>query len=158
VLPIPKTRRTEVINDRIDAASRWYKLDAAGETIRADASALADISAATSSQTEVRPRFRATVEKSPRHQQFAGYGPISPPDSNEQAAVAPVGSPTGAPPLYKRARPSMKRFFLASPLKFQLSCLRGDAVHHPVLREVRAHLGVDYPRRPARRWSPSPTA
>ena len=44
----------------------------------------------------------------------------------------------------------MKRFFLASPLKFQPVVTSGFAPHrlHPVLREVRAHLGVDY-RAPA---------
>ena len=44
----------------------------------------------------------------------------------------------------------MKRFFLASPLKFQPVVTSGfsKARMHPVLREVRAHLGVDY-RAPA---------
>jgi murein DD-endopeptidase MepM/ murein hydrolase activator NlpD len=44
----------------------------------------------------------------------------------------------------------MRRFFLASPLKFQPVVTSGfsRARMHPVLREVRAHLGVDY-RAPA---------
>jgi murein DD-endopeptidase MepM/ murein hydrolase activator NlpD len=44
----------------------------------------------------------------------------------------------------------MRRFFLASPLKFQPVVTSGfsRARLHPILREVRAHLGVDY-RAPA---------
>jgi len=44
----------------------------------------------------------------------------------------------------------MKRFFLASPLKFNpvITSAFSRSRLHPVLREVRAHLGVDY-RAPA---------
>jgi murein DD-endopeptidase MepM/ murein hydrolase activator NlpD len=44
----------------------------------------------------------------------------------------------------------MRRFFLASPLKFQPVVTSGFSRSrlHPILREYRAHLGVDY-RAPA---------
>jgi len=60
-------------------------------------------------------------------------------------------TPSGGGPGYFDARGvSMKRFFLASPLKFQPVVTSGfsHARMHPILREVRAHLGVDY-RAPA---------
>ena len=56
----------------------------------------------------------------------------------------------GSPGYYDEHGRSMRRFFLASPLKFQPVVTSGfsSARMHPVLREVRAHLGVDY-RAPA---------
>src|SRR5205823_9029957 len=52
----------------------------------------------------------------------------------------------GAPGYFDERGGSMKRFFLASPLKFQPVVTSGfsRARMHPILREVRAHLGVDY--------------
>ena len=54
----------------------------------------------------------------------------------------------------------MRRFFLASPLKFQPVVTSGFSRSrlHPILSEVRAHLGVDYRAPRARRSSRSPTA
>jgi murein DD-endopeptidase MepM/ murein hydrolase activator NlpD len=56
----------------------------------------------------------------------------------------------GSPGYYDDHGRSMKRFFLASPLKFNpvVTSAFSRARLHPVLREVRAHLGVDY-RAPA---------
>ena len=56
----------------------------------------------------------------------------------------------GSPAYYDDRGVSMRRFFLASPLKFQPVVTSGFSAHrlHPVLREYRAHLGVDY-RAPA---------
>jgi murein DD-endopeptidase MepM/ murein hydrolase activator NlpD len=56
---------------------------------------------------------------------------------------SPEGGQAG---YYDERGMSMKRFFLASPLKFQpvvTSAFSTNRVH-PVLREYRAHLGVDY--------------
>ena len=52
----------------------------------------------------------------------------------------------GSPGYYDERGTSMKRFFLASPLKFQPVVTSGFSKSrlHPVLREYRAHLGVDY--------------
>ena len=52
----------------------------------------------------------------------------------------------GSPGYYDEKGVSMKRFFLASPLKFQPVITSGFSTSrlHPVLREYRAHLGVDY--------------
>src|SRR5207245_9223941 len=52
----------------------------------------------------------------------------------------------GAPGYYDEHGMSMRRFFLASPLKFQpiVTSAFSRSRLHPILREYRAHLGVDY--------------
>jgi murein DD-endopeptidase MepM/ murein hydrolase activator NlpD len=158
VLPIPKTRRVEVVRGLIDGAhtSLVAALDAAGETIDLTL-ALADIfGGEIDFSTEVQPgdRFELSVEKQFREdEQFAGYGPILAAEfTNAGRRVRAVRfTPEGGSPGYYDERGvSMKRFFLASPLKFQPVVTSGFSRHrlHPVLRQVRAHLGVDY-RAPA---------
>jgi murein DD-endopeptidase MepM/ murein hydrolase activator NlpD len=158
VLPIPKTRSVEVVSGRIDRehTSLVAALDAAGETIELTL-ALADIFGGDIDfTTEVQPgdRFELTVEKQFRDDhRFAGYGPILAAEfTNAGRRVralrfTPEGGSTG---YYDERGRSMKRFFLASPLKFQpvVTSAFSRARMHPVLREVRAHLGVDY-RAPA---------
>ena len=158
VLPIPKTRRVEVVSGTIDRehTSLVAALEAAGETIELTL-ALADIFAGDIDfTTGVQPgdHFELTVEKRFRDdQQSAGYGPILAAEfTNAGRRVralrfAPEGGPAG---YYDERGRSMKRFFLASPLKFQpvVTSAFSRARMHPVLREVRAHLGVDY-RAPA---------
>ena len=158
VLPIPKTRSVEVVSGRIDRqhTSLVAALDAAGETIELTL-ALADIFGGDIDfTTEVQPRdqFQLTVEKRFRDDhQFAGYGPILAAEfTNAGRRVralryTPEGGSAG---YYDERGRSMKRFFLASPLKFQpvVTSAFSRARLHPVLREVRPHLGVDY-RAPA---------
>ena len=159
VLPIPKTRRVEVVRGEIDAAhsSLVAALDAAGETIDLTL-ALADIfGGEIDFSTEVQPgdRFELSVEKQFREEdeQFAGYGPILAAEfTNAGRRVRAVRfTPEGGSPGYYDERGvSMKRFFLASPLKFQpvVTSAFSHRRLHPVLRRYRAHLGVDY-RAPA---------
>jgi murein DD-endopeptidase MepM/ murein hydrolase activator NlpD len=158
VLPIPKTRRVGVVRGTIDGAhsSLVASLDAAGETIDL-ALALADIfGGEIDFSTEVQPgdQFELSVEKQFREdQQFAGYGPIlAAAFTNAGRRIRAVRfTPEGGSPGYFDERGvSMKRFFLASPLKFQPVVTSGFSRRrlHPVLRKVRAHLGVDY-RAPA---------
>jgi murein DD-endopeptidase MepM/ murein hydrolase activator NlpD len=158
VLPIPKTRSVEVVSGQIDRehTSLVAALDAAGETIDLTL-ALADIFGGDIDfTTEVQPgdHFELTVEKQFRDDhQFAGYGPILAAEfTNAGRRVRAMRfTPEGGTPAYfdEQGR-SMRRFFLASPLKFQPVVTSGfsKARMHPVLREVRAHLGVDY-RAPA---------
>jgi murein DD-endopeptidase MepM/ murein hydrolase activator NlpD len=158
VLPIPKTRSVEVVTGQIDRehTSLVSAIDAAGESIELTL-AVADIFGGDIDfSTGLQPgdRFELTVEKQFRDShQFAGYGPVL------AAAFTNAGrrvramrfTPEGAAPgYYDEHGRSMKRFFLASPLKFQPIVTSGfsSARMHPVLREVRAHLGVDY-RAPA---------
>jgi murein DD-endopeptidase MepM/ murein hydrolase activator NlpD len=95
-----------------------------------------------------------TVEKQYRDGiGFAGYGPVLAAQFvNAGRTVRAVRfTPEGGAPAYFDERGvSMKRFFLASPLKFQPVVTSGfsQSRMHPILREARAHLGVDY-RAPA---------
>lgn len=154
VVPIPKTRSVEVVRAQIDhqAPSLVAALDAAGETIDLTL-ALADIfGGEIDFNTEVQPGdlVELTVEKQFReHHAFAGYGPILAAEfTNAGRHVRAVRfTPAGGSPAYFDERGvSMRRFFLASPLKFQPLVTSGFSRGrlHPILREVRAHLGVDY--------------
>jgi len=158
VQPIPKTRRVEVVRGQIDRehSSLVAALDAAGETIDLTL-ALADIfGGEIDFSTEVQPgdRFELSVEKQFREdQQFGGYGPILAAEfvnAGRRIRAVRFAPEGGSPGYYDERGMSMKRFFLASPLKFQPVVTSGFSRHrlHPVLREVRAHLGVDY-RAPA---------
>jgi murein DD-endopeptidase MepM/ murein hydrolase activator NlpD len=154
VLPIPKTRDVEVVRGEIDRehTSLVSAINAAGETIDL-ALALADIfGGEIDFSTELQPgdRFELSVEKQFRDDhQFAGYGPVAAADfTNSGRHVRAMRfTPHDGPPAYfdEHGR-SMRRFFLASPLKFQpiVTSAFSNARMHPVLREMRAHLGVDY--------------
>ena len=158
VLPIAKTRSVETVTGTIDRAhpSLVAALDAEGETIELTL-ALADIFGGDIDfATEVQPgdHFELTVEKQFREEhQFAGYGPILAAEftnAGRRVRAMHFTPEGGSPGYYDERGRSMKRFFLASPLKFQPVVTSGfsNARLHPVLREVRAHLGVDY-RAPA---------
>ena len=158
VLPIPKTRSVEIVSGEIDRehTSLVAALDAAGETIDLTL-ALADIFGGDIDfSTEVQPgdHFQLTVEKQFREShEFAGYGPILAAEftnAGRRVRAMRFTPDGGSPGYYDERGRSMKRFFLASPLKFQPVVTSGfsSARMHPVLREVRAHLGVDY-RAPA---------
>jgi murein DD-endopeptidase MepM/ murein hydrolase activator NlpD len=158
VLPIPKTRSVEVVTGQIDRehASLVAALDAAGERIELTL-ALADIFGGDIDfATEVQPgdHFALTVEKQFRdNQQFAGYGPVLAAEftnAGRRVRALRFTPDGGTPGYYDERGGSMRRFFLASPLKFQpvVTSAFSRARLHPVLREVRAHLGVDY-RAPA---------
>jgi len=127
-------------------------MDDAGETIDLTL-ALADIfGGEVDFSTDVQPgdRVELAVEKQFREDgRFAGYGPILAADFvNAGRTLRAVRfTPEGGKPDYYDARGvSMRRFFLASPLKFQpvVTSAFSRSRLHPVLREYRAHLGVDY--------------
>jgi murein DD-endopeptidase MepM/ murein hydrolase activator NlpD len=158
VVPIPKTRVVEVVRGRIDrnTPSLVAALAAAGETVDLTL-ALADIfGGEIDFNTDVQPgdHVELTVEKQFRENRaFAGYGPILAAEfTNAGRRVRAVRfTPEGGSPAYFDERGvSMRRFFLASPLKFQPVVTSGFSPSrlHPMLREYRAHLGVDY-RAPA---------
>ena len=158
VLPIPKTRRVEMVRGAIDrsAPSLVAALDAAGETIDLTL-ALAEIfSGEIDFSTELQPgdRFELAVEKQFREGgAFAGYGPILAAEFNNvgrRIRAVRFSGPDGTAGYFDERGVSMRRFFLASPLKFQPVVTSGfsRSRFHPILREYRAHLGVDY-RAPA---------
>jgi murein DD-endopeptidase MepM/ murein hydrolase activator NlpD len=158
VLPIPKTRSVELVSGQIDRehTSLVAALDAAGETIDLTL-ALADIFGGDIDfSTELQPgdHFVLTVEKQFRDDhQFAGYGAIVGAEfvnAGRHVRAVRFTPDGGSAGYFDEHGRSMRRFFLASPLKFQPVVTSGfsTARMHPVLREVRAHLGVDY-RAPA---------
>lgn len=155
---IPKSARMAVVSGTIDRdhASLVAALDAAGETIDLTL-ALADVfSGEIDFSTEVQPgdRFRIAVEKQYRDdKRFAGYGPIVSAEfvnGGRRVRAFRFTPEDGEPGYYDEHGVSMRRFFLASPLKFQpvVTSAFSRRRLHPVLREYRAHLGVDY-RAPA---------
>jgi murein DD-endopeptidase MepM/ murein hydrolase activator NlpD len=158
VLPIPKTRRLETVRGTIDrqAPSLVAAVGAAGETIDLTL-ALAEIFGGDIDfNTELQPgdRLEVTVEKQFRDgDAFAGYGPIAAAEFNNagrRVRAVRFADADGKPAYYDERGVSMRRFFLASPLKFQpvVTSAFSRSRFHPILREYRAHLGVDY-RAPA---------
>src|SRR5258708_24175607 len=106
--------------------------------------------------TEVQPgdHFQLTVEKQFRDGgEFGGYGPVLAAEflnAGRRVRAVRYAPEGGSPGYYDERGVSMRRFFLASPLKFQPVITSGFSRSrlHPILREYRAHLGVDY-RAPA---------
>jgi len=160
VLPIPKTRRVERVTGQIDrsASSLVAAMDAAGETIDLTLAMAEILGGEIDFSTELQPgdHFELSVEKQYRDDQqgaFAGYGPIAAVEfinAGRRIRAIRFTPDGGQPGYYDEHGTSMKRFFLASPLKFNpvVTSAFSRQRMHPVLREVRAHLGVDY-RAPA---------
>jgi murein DD-endopeptidase MepM/ murein hydrolase activator NlpD len=152
--PIPKTRRVEVVRGRIDRnhPSLVAALDEAGETIDLTLALAGIFGGEIDFATEVQPgdHVELAVEKQFRDAgRFAGYGPILAAElTNAGRRVRAVRfTPEGSTPgYYDEHGVSMRRFFLASPLKFQpvVTSEFSRRRLHPILREYRAHLGVDY--------------
>jgi murein DD-endopeptidase MepM/ murein hydrolase activator NlpD len=154
VLPIPKTRNVARIDGRIDrsASSLVAAVEAAGETIDLTLALAEILGGEIDFSTELQPgdSFSVLVEKQFREDEaFAGYGPVVAVEfvnAGRRVHAVRFTPEGGQPGYYDERGVSMKRFFLASPLKFQPVVTSGFSPSrmHPILREVRAHLGVDY--------------
>ena len=154
ILPIPKTRRTEVVQGTItrNASSLFAAVNAAGGTVDLSI-ALANIFAGeVDLGTELQPgdTFTLLVDKQFRESNaFAGYGPILAAELHNEGRhfravrFAPGG---GTPGYFDERGVSMHRFMLHSPLKFDPTISSGfsSSRMHPILGEARPHLGVDY--------------
>ena len=154
VVAIPKTHTETIVRGTItrDLPSLFAAVDAAGGNVDLSL-ALADIfSGEVDFNTDLQPgdRFSVVVDTQFRDgRTFAGYGPILAAqfenDGRHLQAVrfAPAG---GSPTYFDERGTSMRRFFLKSPLKFAaaVSSAFSRARFHPILKEVRAHLGVDF--------------
>jgi murein DD-endopeptidase MepM/ murein hydrolase activator NlpD len=154
VLPIPKTRTLVTVTGRIDhgTSSLFAAMEAAGEAVDLSIS-LADIfNGEIDFSTDVQPgdQFEILVEKQYRDDHvFAGYGPILAAEfdnAGRRYRAVRFAPPGGGPGYYDEHGVSMRRFFLHSPLKFEPVVTSGfsHARMHPILRELRPHLGVDY--------------
>ena len=102
--------------------------------------------------TDPRPgdTFRVVVEKKTfANGETAAYGRILAAEYNNAGhayrAILFRG-PSGAPAYYTPDGKSMKKAFLHSPLKFAAPITSHFSLHrfHPILKEYRAHLGIDY--------------
>jgi murein DD-endopeptidase MepM/ murein hydrolase activator NlpD len=102
--------------------------------------------------TDPRPgdTFRLVVEKKIyTHGDTTVYGRILAAEYNNagrayRAILFP--GPEGIPAYYTPEGKSMKKAFLHSPLKFAAPITSHFSMHrfHPILKEYRAHLGIDY--------------
>jgi murein DD-endopeptidase MepM/ murein hydrolase activator NlpD len=163
VSPIEKIRRPGIVRGRIDreTSSLVAAMDAAGETIDLTL-ALADVfSGDIDFNTDLQPgdRFELLVEKQYREragsgahelqEEFAGYGPILAAEfenAGHRFRAVRFTPDGGSPGYFDERGISLRRFFLKSPLKFDpiVTSAFSRSRLHPVLHEVRAHLGVDY--------------
>ncbi len=153
ILPISKTVRPAIVQGTITRGtpSLFAAVDAAGGTIEL-AVALADVFAGEvdfGSELQPGDRFTLLVDKQYRDAEtFAGYGPIlgAELDNGGRTLRAVRFGGDGAPAYFDERGVSMRRFMLHSPLKFAPVVSSGFSRGrlHPILREVRPHLGVDY--------------
>jgi len=153
LVPFEKTRSQVTVQGTVSksAPSLFAAMDEAGEG--PDLSiALAEVfGGEVDFNTDLQPNdtFRLTVEKVYREGQFSSYGPVLAAELVNDGRVLKAFRftvPGGKPDYYDEQGRSLKRFFLASPLRFAapVSSRFSKARMHPVLRIVRPHLGVDY--------------
>jgi murein DD-endopeptidase MepM/ murein hydrolase activator NlpD len=102
--------------------------------------------------TDPRPgdTFRVVVEKKKLSDgTTASYGRILAAEYNNQGRAYRAvlfHDPSGHPAYYTPEGKSMKKAFLHSPLKFAAPISSHYSTHrfHPILKEYRPHLGIDY--------------
>ena len=154
VLPIEKETSVAAVSATIDSErpSLISAVTSTGETIQL-ALAMADVfSGSIDFESDVHPgdNFDAVFERTTREGEFAGYGPILAArfvaEGKEHQAFRWTDPATGKSDYYDENGRSLKRFFLKSPLKFEVHVTSGFSRRrfHPVHRAYRPHLGVDY--------------
>jgi murein DD-endopeptidase MepM/ murein hydrolase activator NlpD len=154
VLPYDKDVEVVGIRGRIDQdhSSLIAAMDAAGERIQL-AIALAEIfGGQVDFDNDLQPNdsFDVLFESTKYQGQFAGYGAIMSArlvnEGKEYQAYRWVNPATQKAGYYDELGRSLKRFVLASPLRFTPRVTSGFSRRrmHPVHHTVRAHLGVDY--------------
>jgi len=162
VAPIAKTRELAVVRGRIDRASPslFAAIDAAGESPELTVALAAIFSGEVDFAADLQPgdTFDLLVEKEyrddgPEGRRFAGYGDIEAAElqnDGERLVAVRYTTDDGATDYFDERGVSLRRFFLRSPLKFEpvISSGFSRSRFHPILREFRPHLGIDY-RAPA---------
>lgn len=158
VLPYQKEREIVALRGRIDSEhpSLISAMEAAGARIQL-AIALADIfGGEVDFENDLQPGdlLEVLVESTTYEGQFAGYGPILGArlvnEGRTHQAIRWMNPATQKAGYYDEQGRSLKRFVLASPLKFTPRVTSGFSRSrlHPVHRVYRAHLGVDYAAAP----------
>lgn len=154
VLPYDKDTDVVAVQGRIDAdhPSLFAAMDAAGERVQL-AIALAEIfGGEVDFENDLQPgdTFEVLFETTSYKGSFAGYGAILSArllnDGKTLQAYRWVSPATAKAGYYDEHGRSLRRFFLASPLRFTPRVTSGFSLRrmHPVHRTVRAHLGIDY--------------
>jgi murein DD-endopeptidase MepM/ murein hydrolase activator NlpD len=154
VVPIQKSARVATVRGMIDgeATSLFAAMGRAGETVDLSLQLAQIFASDVDFNTELQPgdRFELLVEKLYREDDtFAGYGPVlaAQLDNDGRRLRALHFTPDGGSPGYfdPEGR-SLRKFFLRSPLRFEpvVTSAFSRRRLHPVLRQYRAHLGVDY--------------
>jgi murein DD-endopeptidase MepM/ murein hydrolase activator NlpD len=158
VVAYEKEREIVAMRGRIDSEhpSLFAAMDAAGARIQL-AIALAEIfGGEVDFENDLQPGdlLEVLVESTTYEGQFAGYGPILGArlvnEGRTHQAIRWVNPATQKAGYYDEQGRSLKRFVLASPLKFTPRVTSGFSRSrlHPVHRIYRAHLGVDYAAAP----------
>ena len=152
IVPYDLERAIETVAGGIseEAPSLFEAMAAAGEQADLPVS-LADVFSADidfNTDLQAGDRFVVAVEKVYREGACVAYGPVIAAEfRNEGRLLRAVRftPPGGKPGYYDADGRSLKKFFLASPLKFtRVSSSFSRGRLHPILRVVRPHLGVDY--------------
>ena len=154
VLPYEKDRKVVAIRGLIDREhpSLIAAVDATGERVQL-AIAMAELfSGQLDFENDLQPgdSFEVLFETSTYQGEFAGYGSILAArfvnEGKAHQAYRWVNPDTKKAGYYDEEGRSLRRFVLASPLRFTPRVTSGFSRHrmHPVFRTVRAHLGVDY--------------
>jgi murein DD-endopeptidase MepM/ murein hydrolase activator NlpD len=101
--------------------------------------------------TDLQPgdTFGLAVEKVYREGHFSSYGSVLAAEFNNEGRrlrAIRFAVPGGKPAYYDEQGRSLKRLFLASPLKFTapITSRFTGARYHPILKIFRPHFGIDY--------------
>jgi murein DD-endopeptidase MepM/ murein hydrolase activator NlpD len=153
VVPFEKTHTMAAVRGAISRGtpSLFEAMELAGEQAELSI-ALAEVFAGDIDfNVDLQPgdQFAAVVGKMTREGVWAGYGPIVVAEfanAGRRLRAIRFTPPGGKPGYYDENGRSLKRFLLASPLKFtpRVSSRFSRQRLHPVLRVYRPHLGVDY--------------
>jgi murein DD-endopeptidase MepM/ murein hydrolase activator NlpD len=154
VLPYEKDRKVVAIRGRIDREhpSLIAAMDATGERVQL-AIAMAELFSGQldfENDLQLGDSFEVLFETSTYQGEFAGYGSILAArfvnEGKAHQAYRWVNPDTKKPGYYDEEGRSLRRFVLASPLRFTPRVTSGFSRRrrHPVFHSVRAHLGVDY--------------
>jgi len=158
VRPIEKTRTVEVVRGSIDreSSSLFAAMENAGEGTDLSVHLAEIFGGEIDFNIDVQrgDHFELLVEKQYRpaetgRGEFMGYGPILAAEfTNAGRTLHAVRftAADGSTAYFDERGVSLRRFFLQSPLKFVPVVTSGFSRNrfHPILREYRAHLGVDY--------------
>jgi murein DD-endopeptidase MepM/ murein hydrolase activator NlpD len=154
VLPYDKESSVVAIRGRIDGdhPSLIAAMDATGERVQLAISMAEIFGGQIDFENDLQPgdSFELVFETTNYKGQFAGYGAILGArfvnENKEYQAYRWMHPVTEKAGYYDEKGRSLKRFVLASPLRFSPRVTSGFSRRrlHPIHRTYRAHLGVDY--------------